>query len=141
MSDNLDAVRVLSERETIRVANLSERTWDRLKAVGDVHLSSQMEEWRWNAGVRPHRNAALCTGFRLGAVGGLMVRGDALDQERTVARAIAAGVNYFDTAVQYGNGKSEKNLGRVLHNLKASDVVVGIKVRLLSADSAALKPP
>ena len=34
-------------------------------------------------------------GFGCGAVGGLMVRGDALDQERTVARAIAAGVNYF----------------------------------------------
>ena len=64
-------------------------------------------------------------GFGCGAVGGLMVRGDALDQERTIARAIAAGVNYFDTAVQYGNGESEKNLGRVLHNIKASDVVVG----------------
>jgi aryl-alcohol dehydrogenase-like predicted oxidoreductase len=38
-------------------------------------------------------------GFGCGAVGGLMVRGDADDQERTVARAIAAGVNYFDTAV------------------------------------------
>jgi L-galactose dehydrogenase/L-glyceraldehyde 3-phosphate reductase len=63
-------------------------------------------------------------GFGCGAVGGLMVRGDALDQERAIARAIAAGVNYFDTAVQYGNGESEKNLGRVLHNLKASDVVV-----------------
>ena len=73
-------------------------------------------------------------GFGCGAVGGLMVRGDELDQERTIARAIAAGVNYFDTAVQYGNGESEKNLGRVLHNLKASDVVVGTKVRLLSAE-------
>ena len=41
-------------------------------------------------------------GFGCGAVGGLMVRGDALEQERTVARAIAVGVNYFDTAVQYG---------------------------------------
>jgi L-galactose dehydrogenase/L-glyceraldehyde 3-phosphate reductase len=37
-------------------------------------------------------------GFGCGAVGGLMVRGDPADQERTVARAIAAGVNYFDTA-------------------------------------------
>src|SRR5262249_14277786 len=45
-------------------------------------------------------------GFGCGAVGGLMVRGDALDQERTVARAIAASVNYFDTAVQYGKGAS-----------------------------------
>jgi len=73
-------------------------------------------------------------GFGCGAVGGLMVRGDALEQERTIARAIAAGVNYFDTAVQYGDGESEKNLGRVLHHLKASDVVVGTKVRLLSAE-------
>jgi L-galactose dehydrogenase/L-glyceraldehyde 3-phosphate reductase len=32
-------------------------------------------------------------GFGCGAVGGLMVRGDAADQERTIARAIAAGVN------------------------------------------------
>jgi aryl-alcohol dehydrogenase-like predicted oxidoreductase len=52
-------------------------------------------------------------GFGCGAVGGFMVRGDPADQERTIARAIAAGVNYFDTAVQYGNGESEKNLGRV----------------------------
>src|SRR5262249_56053054 len=43
-------------------------------------------------------------GFGCGAVGGLMVRGDSFDQERTIARAIDAGVNYFDTAVQYGNG-------------------------------------
>ena len=39
-------------------------------------------------------------GFGCGAVSGLMVRGDPLDQERTIARAITAGVNYFDTAVQ-----------------------------------------
>src|SRR5215831_10017378 len=57
-------------------------------------------------------------GFGCGAVGGLMVRGDAADQERTIARALAAGVNYFDTAVQYGDGESEKNLGRVLQKLK-----------------------
>jgi aryl-alcohol dehydrogenase-like predicted oxidoreductase len=69
-------------------------------------------------------------GFGCGAVGGLMVRGDPRDQERTVARAIAAGVNYFDTAVQYGNGESEKNLGRILHQLKPANVVVGTKVRL-----------
>ncbi len=30
-------------------------------------------------------------GFGCGAVGGLMVRGDPLDQERAVARAIAVG--------------------------------------------------
>jgi aryl-alcohol dehydrogenase-like predicted oxidoreductase len=73
-------------------------------------------------------------GFGCGAVGGLMVRGDELDQERTIARAIAVGVNYFDTAVQYGNGESEKNLGRVLQRLKPADAIVGTKVRLSSAD-------
>src|ERR1700761_9603210 len=73
-------------------------------------------------------------GFGCGAVGGIMVRGDHADQERTVARALAAGVNYFDTAVQYGNGESEKNLGRVLQSLKPTDVVVGTKVRLPSTD-------
>ena len=69
-------------------------------------------------------------GFGCGAVGGLMVRGDPADQERTIARAIAAGVNYFDTAVLYGDGASEENLGRVLRKLKPADVIVGTKVRL-----------
>jgi aryl-alcohol dehydrogenase-like predicted oxidoreductase len=72
-------------------------------------------------------------GFGCGAVGGLMVRGDPLDQERTIARAIGTGVNYFDTAVQYGNGESEKNLGRILRKLRPPDAVVGTKVRLPSA--------
>ncbi|HZP76522.1 MAG TPA: aldo/keto reductase [Pseudolabrys sp.] len=73
-------------------------------------------------------------GFGCGAVGGLMVRGDPRDQERTIARAISVGVNYFDTAVQYGNGESEKNLGNVLQRLKPADVVVGTKVRLPEPD-------
>jgi aryl-alcohol dehydrogenase-like predicted oxidoreductase len=76
-------------------------------------------------------------GFGCGAVGGLMVRGDPADQERTIARAIAAGVNYFDTAVQYGDGASEENLGRVLEKLKPADVVVGTKVRVPPGESIA----
>ena len=44
-------------------------------------------------------------GFGCGAVGGLMVRGDPADQERAVVRALEAGVNYFDTAVAYGDGE------------------------------------
>jgi len=73
-------------------------------------------------------------GFGCGAVGGFMVRGDPADQERTVARAIASGVNYFDTAVEYGKGVSETNLGRVLKALKPKEVVVGTKVRLQPED-------
>jgi aryl-alcohol dehydrogenase-like predicted oxidoreductase len=73
-------------------------------------------------------------GFGCGAVGGLMVRGDPAEQERAIARALEAGVNYFDTAVQYGNGESEKNLGRVFKKLKPADAIVGTKVRLPSSD-------
>lgn len=68
-------------------------------------------------------------GFGCGAVGGLMVKGAAADQERAVARALELGINYFDTAAQYGNGESEKNLGRVIKSLKP-DIYVGTKVRL-----------
>ena len=69
-------------------------------------------------------------GFGCGAVGGLMVRGSPADQERAIGRALDSGVNYFDTAVLYGNGESEKNLGRCLNKLKPRDAVVGTKVRL-----------
>jgi L-galactose dehydrogenase/L-glyceraldehyde 3-phosphate reductase len=71
-------------------------------------------------------------GFGCGAVGGLMVKGSAAEQERAVARAIELGINYFDTAAMYGNGESEKNLGRVLQSLKP-DIVVGTKVRVPAA--------
>src|SRR6201998_3238643 len=74
-------------------------------------------------------------GFGCGAVGGLMVRGDHADQERTVAHALDAGVNYFDTAVQYGDGESERNLGRVLQKLKPANIFVGTKVRLPPQDT------
>jgi aryl-alcohol dehydrogenase-like predicted oxidoreductase len=69
-------------------------------------------------------------GFGCGAVGGFMVRGDPAEQERVVARALAAGVNYFDTAVQYGDGESENNLGRVLRKLKPANFFIGTKVRI-----------
>jgi aryl-alcohol dehydrogenase-like predicted oxidoreductase len=68
-------------------------------------------------------------GFGCGAVGGLMVRGNPADQERAVARAIELGINYFDTAAMYGNGESERNLGRVMRSLKP-EILVGTKVRI-----------
>ena len=66
--------------------------------------------------------------FGCGAVGGLMVKGAASDQERGVVRAMEFGINYFDTAPMYGNGESERNLGRVLKSLKRPKVYVGTKV-------------
>lgn len=68
-------------------------------------------------------------GFGCGAVGGLMVRGNPADQERTVARAVELGVNYFDTAPGYGDGESERNIGRILAKLKPN-VFLGTKIRL-----------
>jgi aryl-alcohol dehydrogenase-like predicted oxidoreductase len=73
-------------------------------------------------------------GFGCGAVGGLMVRGAAADQEKAIGRAVDVGINYFDTAVQYGMGASETNLGRTLKVLKPSGVFVGTKVRLPAED-------
>src|SRR3984893_14094088 len=73
-------------------------------------------------------------GFGCGAVGGLMVRGAPANQERAIGRALDAGVNYFDTAVQYGNGESEKNLGRALKQLKPKNAIIGTKVRLPASD-------
>ncbi len=72
-------------------------------------------------------------GFGCGAVGGLMVRGAPADQQRAVARALSLGVNYFDTAPQYGDGASETNLGRVLRAVGANPLV-GTKIRILRAD-------
>jgi L-galactose dehydrogenase/L-glyceraldehyde 3-phosphate reductase len=68
-------------------------------------------------------------GFGCGAVGGLMVKGAPADQERAVARALELGINYFDTAQMYGNGESERNLGRVFKALRPN-ALVGTKVRL-----------
>jgi len=74
-------------------------------------------------------------GFGCGAVGGLMVGGAPADQERAVARALELGINYFDTAAQYGNGRSETNLGRIFKALKP-EAYVGTKVRLPPTECA-----
>lgn len=68
-------------------------------------------------------------GFGCGAVGGLLIKGDPNSMMRVVARAIASGITYFDTARSYGNGQSEISLGRILEELDA-DVMVGTKVDL-----------
>src|SRR5207244_7010451 len=68
-------------------------------------------------------------GFGCGNVGGLIIREEPRTRVRAVARAIEAGINYFDTAAMYGNGQSEQNLGQVLNELKP-DVYVGTKVRV-----------
>lgn len=74
-------------------------------------------------------------GFGCGSVGGLLVRGERAAQTAAVARALEAGITYFDTAPSYGDGRSEENLGQVLRDLGAwRHAVVGTKVRLQPPD-------
>ncbi len=72
-------------------------------------------------------------GFGCGNVGGLMVRGSLDEQVAAVSHALKLGINYFDTAPQYGNGKSETNLGLVLKQLRP-EVKVASKVGLSKED-------
>jgi aryl-alcohol dehydrogenase-like predicted oxidoreductase len=68
--------------------------------------------------------------FGAGPVSGLMTGTDTDAQRAAVTRAIEAGINWFDTAPGYGQGKSEENLGRVLADLGAGEVHVATKFRL-----------
>lgn len=68
-------------------------------------------------------------GFGCGNIGGLVIRGEAGELRRAVTRAIEAGINYFDTAAAYGDGKSEETIGPLLTELRA-DVFLGTKVGL-----------
>jgi aryl-alcohol dehydrogenase-like predicted oxidoreductase len=72
-------------------------------------------------------------GFGCGDVGGLIVRGTPAERERAVARAVEAGVNYFDTASSYGSGESERNLGLTLRALGLRPLV-GTKFRVDPAE-------
>jgi aryl-alcohol dehydrogenase-like predicted oxidoreductase len=78
-------------------------------------------------------------GYGCGAIGGLMVRGSAAEQDRAIGRAIDHGITYFDTAYAYGEGVSERNLGRALKGLGAK-VTVGTKVRLYPEQRGVLPP-
>src|SRR5215475_3742087 len=68
-------------------------------------------------------------GFGCGNNAVLMVKAPYEDQLRAVRRALDAGINFFDTAFQYGLGKSEENLGRILKDLGANPVI-STKIRL-----------
>jgi len=73
--------------------------------------------------------------FGCGPVSTLMVGEDDDRQRAVVAKAIARGINWFDTAATYGNGQSERSLGRALAELGARDRVhLATKVRLTAED-------
>ena len=69
--------------------------------------------------------------FGAGPVSGLMTGGDANAQREVVEAAIAAGINWFDTAPGYGAGSSEANLGRALSEIKpVQPTHIATKVRV-----------
>ncbi len=73
-------------------------------------------------------------GFGCGNTAGLFTGGEYEEQRQAVERALAIGINYFDTAPNYGErvyerGRSESNLGKLLGELSARPLV-GTKVEL-----------
>ena len=52
--------------------------------------------------------------FGAGAVGGILIHKDDATKREAIRRAMAGGINWVDTAAQYGNGKSEEALGWLL---------------------------
>lgn len=75
-------------------------------------------------------------GFGTGGISRLMAGDDRDAQLRAVRGALDGGVNFFDTAMGYGNGKSEANLGAALRRLGA-DVTVATKIRLTAEEREA----
>src|SRR5512139_2756886 len=58
--------------------------------------------------------------FGGGAVGGILIHQDDATKREAIRRALAGGINWIDTAAQYGNGKSEEALGWLLPETGAS---------------------
>lgn len=52
------------------------------------------------------------------------------DAKRVIAKALEIGINFFDTAMVYGNGLSEEYLGKALKEIgvKREDVVIATKI-------------
>jgi len=71
--------------------------------------------------------------FGAGAVGGILIHKDDATKREAIRRAIAGGINWIDTAAQYGNGRSEEALGWLLPEAGAmprSDLHVSTKFQL-----------
>jgi len=69
--------------------------------------------------------------FGAGAQGGIVFRPDRTTRLAAVRRALDDGINWIDTAAQYGNGESEENLGWILKELEVNPTV-STKVRVAS---------
>ena len=69
-------------------------------------------------------------GGGIGQVWGETTRDEAI---RAVHSALDLGINYFDVAPAYGNGKAEEALGLALEG-RTEQVIIGTKVRLAAED-------
>lgn len=58
--------------------------------------------------------------FGAGSVGGILIHQDDATKREAIRRAFAGGINWVDTAAQYGNGKSEEALGWLLPESNAT---------------------
>ncbi|MEE2955656.1 MAG: aldo/keto reductase [Pseudomonadota bacterium] len=76
--------------------------------------------------------------FGGGRSGGLLIYADKEKCLIAVQRALEIGVNWFDTAPQYGNGKSEERLGWVFDEIKVKPHV-STKVRVSFETSETIK--
>jgi L-galactose dehydrogenase/L-glyceraldehyde 3-phosphate reductase len=61
--------------------------------------------------------------FGAGPVAQLLTSDQPHAQRSTIEAALAAGINWFDTAATYGDGRSETNLGRALAEIGAPNQV------------------
>jgi aryl-alcohol dehydrogenase-like predicted oxidoreductase len=71
--------------------------------------------------------------FGGGVTGGILIEADEATRHAALARAVAAGINWIDTAPVYGNGASEETIGRHLASLSPRPHV-STKVRLEAED-------
>lgn len=75
--------------------------------------------------------------FGAGPVSGLMTGNDVQLQSSVIEAALRIGINWFDTAAGYGNGRSEINLGRSLNEIDPDrHAHIATKVRVLRGTSA-----
>ena len=57
-----------------------------------------------------------------------------------VRRAVELGVNYFDTAEAYNDGRSEESLGTAIRGLPRDRIVIGTKISPSNTEPATLGP-
>jgi aryl-alcohol dehydrogenase-like predicted oxidoreductase len=73
--------------------------------------------------------------FGAGPISQLLIGDRRNSQVETISRAVELGVNWFDTAATYGEGRSEENLGHAFADLGLQeDIHVATKVRIMPHD-------